>query len=160
MTPFGLIQIAIFIKWCVVIIGGCDIWTACSAPKVSSSMVHVVVIENATTLKEACNAVGTIFCGSVRIYATPIFEPANPILSPHFRTLGVVWREVITIIAIASVDDGRRSIFLLAHNPRNSNVLSNCHLSTPLNVVILLSLGLVSIPKNLCYEGSELHQIR
>uniref|UniRef100_A0A7C9AWM1 Uncharacterized protein n=1 Tax=Opuntia streptacantha TaxID=393608 RepID=A0A7C9AWM1_OPUST len=122
MPPLGLIQITIFIEGCIIIIASGNIWTSSSSAKVCSTMVHVIILKNASSLEESSNSICNILRSSMWKFASPIFEPTGPIFSPHLRTVLVVWGEIMTIPTITCIYRGQRSIILLTHDPWYSNI--------------------------------------
>lgn len=83
---------------------------------------HVIVLESSSRLKKSSNGISKIFSCSVRMFASPVFEPAGPILCPHLWAARVAWFVLVTIKSIACLDHRLRSMGLLAHNPWNTDV--------------------------------------
>lgn len=83
---------------------------------------HVIVLESSSRLKKPSNGKSKIFSGSIRMFASPVFEPASPILCPHLWAARVAWFVLVTVKSIACLDHRLRSMGLLAHNPWNTYV--------------------------------------
>lgn len=83
---------------------------------------HVIVLESSSRLKKPSNRKCKIFSGSVRMFASPVFEPAGPILCPHLWAAWIAWFVLVTVKSIACLDHRLRSIGLLAHKPWNTYV--------------------------------------
>lgn len=126
MTVLWFSNKSIFINWSIIIIACCDEGTPSSAPKICSSMIHVVIDKRTTLLYKSSKC--KIFNRPLADGPNKFRELATPSFSPHCGLVRFVRRKCITVETIACIDHWIRCILLLPHHPRHTSTQSDCHL--------------------------------